>query len=115
MVTRKSHKLQIGGSIPSPATNFKKANMQQYKKLSRGPQVDTEACVANAGGNRFDLVLIAAVRAREISRKHRAAELGTQINAPVGALLDIQNGLVGVEYLKKVQESGPAKRVERFY
>jgi DNA-directed RNA polymerase omega subunit len=70
--------------------------------LSRGPKIDTEACVENAGGNRFDLVLVAAARAREISRKHKHDELTSQVNAPVSALLDIQNGLVGKEYLKKV-------------
>ncbi len=89
--------------------------MQQYKKLSRGPQVDTELCVEKVGNNRFDLVLIASARSREISRKHKADELGTQVYAPVSALLDVQNGLVGVEYLKKVRDSAPVKRVEKFY
>ncbi len=70
--------------------------------LSRGPQIDTETCVENAGGNRFDLVLIAAARAREISRRHKHDELTTQVNAPVSALLDVQTGLVGKEYLRKV-------------
>ncbi len=70
--------------------------------LSRGPSINTETCVENAGGNRFDLVLIASARAREIARKHKASELGTHVNAPVSALLDVQNGLVGVDYLKKV-------------
>lgn len=89
--------------------------MQQYKKLSRGPQIDTEQCVQNVGGNRFDLVLIAAARSREISRKHKDQELGTQVNAPVSALLDVQQGLVGREYLKKVRDSAPVKRQEKFY
>ena len=72
------------------------------KSLSRGPEIDTEKCVENVGGNRFDLVLIASARARELSRRHKAAELETQINAPVGALLDVQSGAVGREYLKKI-------------
>ena len=72
------------------------------KSLSRGPEIDTEKCVENVGGNRFDLVLIASARARELSRRHKAAELQTQINAPVGALLDVQSGAVGREYLKKI-------------
>jgi DNA-directed RNA polymerase omega subunit len=70
--------------------------------LSRGPEIDTEKCVENVGGNRFDLVLIGAVRAREISVKHRHDENTKQVNAPVSALLDVQSGLVGREYLKKV-------------
>ena len=89
--------------------------MQQYKKLSRGPGIDTELCVANAGGNRFDLVLIAAARSREISRKHKSDELTTQVNAPVSALYDVQNGLVGKEYLRKVRDSAPTRREEKFY
>jgi DNA-directed RNA polymerase subunit K/omega len=72
------------------------------KSLSRGPEIDTEKCVENIGGNRFDLVLIASARARELSRRHKAAELQTQMNAPVSALLDVQSGAVGREYLKKV-------------
>jgi DNA-directed RNA polymerase omega subunit len=73
-----------------------------FKKLSRGIDINTEQCVEKVGGNRFDLVIIAAARSREISRKHRHDGLTTQINAPVAALLDIQAGRVGKEYLKKV-------------
>jgi DNA-directed RNA polymerase omega subunit len=73
------------------------------KTLSRGTSIDTEKCIENVGGNRFDLVIAAAARSREISRRHRLAEHTTQINAPVAALLDIQEGRVGKEYLKKVQ------------
>jgi DNA-directed RNA polymerase omega subunit len=72
------------------------------KTLSRGPTIDTEKCVEKVGGNRFDLVLIATARARELAQRHRSAEMTTQMNAPVGALLDIQEGRVGREYLKKV-------------
>jgi len=72
------------------------------KSPSRGPEIDTQKCVENVGGNRFDLVLIASARARELGRRHKAAELQTQMNAPVGALLDVQSGAVGREYLKKV-------------
>ena len=74
----------------------------KVKTLSRGPYIDTEKCVKNAGGNRFNLVLIAAARAREIAQRHKSSELTNQINAPVGALLEVQDGKVGPEYLKKV-------------
>ena len=69
---------------------------------SRGPSIDTEKCVEQAGGNRFDLVLIASVRAKELSRRHRQAELITPLHSPVSALLDIQAGKIGPEYLKRV-------------
>jgi DNA-directed RNA polymerase subunit K/omega len=72
------------------------------KILSRGPDIDTEKCVINAGGNRFNLVLIAAARAREIAKKHKFDENTSQPNAPVSALLDVQHGRVDINYLKKV-------------
>jgi DNA-directed RNA polymerase omega subunit len=68
---------------------------------SRGTTIDTEKCVVNVGG-RFDLVLIAAARSREIARQHKFDEKTTQVNAPVSALLEIQAGKIGREYLKKI-------------
>jgi DNA-directed RNA polymerase omega subunit len=73
------------------------------KKLSRGTSIDNEQCVQNIGGNRFNLVLIAAARARELARQHRHAENKGQLNAPVTALLEIQEGKIGAEYLKRVR------------
>ena len=73
------------------------------KKLSRGTTIDTEKCVEMIGGNRFDMVLIASIRARELSRQHRHAENKEQLNAPVTALHDIQEGRVGREYLKRIR------------
>lgn len=69
---------------------------------SRGSQLNTEKCVENVGGNRFNLVLVASVRSREISRRNRYDENNAGINAPVTALLEIQEGKVGIDYLKKV-------------
>ena len=73
------------------------------KKLSRGPDIDTEKCVELVGGNRFNLVLIAAARAKEIGRKHREYERQDYPNSMVSALLDVQSGVVGAEYLRKVK------------
>ena len=72
------------------------------KTLSRGPSLDTEQCIKNAGGNRFNLVIMAAVRARELARAHKRAERSDQLNAPVSALLEFQEGKIGIEYLRKV-------------
>lgn len=73
------------------------------KKLSRGTSIDTELCVDNIGGNRFNLVLIAATRARELARQHRHAENKGHLNAPVTALLEIQEGKIGADYLKRIR------------
>lgn len=72
------------------------------KKTSRGPRLDTNVC-AELIGNKFNLVLIAAVRARELAKAHKNAERTEQLNAPVTALLEVQEGKIGKEYLKKVR------------
>jgi DNA-directed RNA polymerase subunit K/omega len=71
--------------------------------LSRGPQIDTDLCVQKSGGNRFDLVIMAAARCKELAREHRNAERGYQLNAPVTALLEFQEGKIGREYIKKIK------------
>jgi DNA-directed RNA polymerase subunit omega len=68
---------------------------------SRGTTIDTEKCVENIG-NRFDLVIAASARSREISRRNRASNQLQHRHPIVSALLDIQEGRVGREYLKKV-------------
>lgn len=54
-------------------------------------------------GNRFDMVLIAAARVRELKRGYASLLDGKVKNGPtVTALREIEEGLVGIEYLKKV-------------
>jgi DNA-directed RNA polymerase subunit omega len=55
-------------------------------------------------GNRFDLVLIASQRVRELKRGHRST-LNTKAGPTVTALQEIEAGLVGREYLKRVREN----------
>jgi DNA-directed RNA polymerase subunit omega len=65
--------------------------------------VDTEKCVANVG-NRFDLVLIAAIRARELKQGRGNRKMVMSPNSHiVSALQEIEAGHVGREYLKKVR------------
>jgi len=71
--------------------------------LSRGPSIDTNQCVDLSGGNRFNLVLIAAIRAREIKRQHRESDKREHVYSNLTALMEIQEGKVGKEYLKRVQ------------
>jgi DNA-directed RNA polymerase omega subunit len=68
---------------------------------SRGTKVDTQKCVVNANGNKYDLVLMAAARAREIKRRNQSSMLEEHIGAPVTALLEIQRGEVSVDYINK--------------
>lgn len=64
-------------------------------------QIDTNKAVA-AIGNRFELVLIAAVRARELKRNH-APKVKSTSNNIVTALKEIEEGHIGREYLKRVK------------
>jgi DNA-directed RNA polymerase omega subunit len=53
-------------------------------------------------GNRFDLVLIAAARVRELRRGYTKQVTG--LNSPtITALQEIEAGLVGREYLKRIR------------
>jgi DNA-directed RNA polymerase subunit omega len=54
-------------------------------------------------GNRYDLVLIASIRARELRRGYKP--LIDTNNAPiVTALNEIEQGKIGIDYLKKVKK-----------
>ena len=53
-------------------------------------------------GNKFDMVLIAAARARELKRGY-ASHVKTDNGPIVTALQEIEAGLVGRDYLKKVR------------
>ena len=67
---------------------------------SRTSQVDTEKCVDQAGG-RYDLVIAAAQRLRELKRR------GRETNAyvtPIDALLEMQAGQIDmINYMAKVK------------
>jgi|LauGreDrversion2_2_1035103.scaffolds.fasta_scaffold179455_1 DNA-directed RNA polymerase omega subunit len=70
---------------------------------SRGPEIDTDKCVKLTNQNRFQLVLVAAARAREIKRE--AVKNGNYTMLPiVSALLEIQEGKVDANaYLNKLR------------
>ena len=53
-------------------------------------------------GNRFDLVLIASARVRELKRGH-APKVVTKAGYTVTALQEVEAGFVGREYLRRVR------------
>ena len=70
-------------------------------KPTRSSDVDVEKCVRAAGNNRFDLIISASQRMREL--KSRVREKGGFTTA-VDPLLEIQSGNLNVEeYLLKVR------------
>jgi hypothetical protein len=67
---------------------------------SRSGQIDTERCVANAGG-RYDMVIATAQRLRELKRRSR--ETGVYVT-PIDALLEMQTGQIDmITYMAKVR------------
>ena len=70
--------------------------------LSRGPGIDTDLCVENIG-NRYNLVLVAAHRAKEIKRQHKESMKREHVHSNLTALLEIQEGKIGAEYLKRIK------------
>jgi DNA-directed RNA polymerase omega subunit len=71
--------------------------------------LSNEAAV-EAVGNRYDLVLIGARRARELGRGDRPRVNGPKHSAVVTALKEIELGLVGREYLYKKLDIEPRRR-----
>ncbi len=67
---------------------------------SRSSEIDLERCVDNAGG-RYDLVVAAAQRLREMKR--RARETNSWVT-PIDALKEVQSGQFNMtDYLAKVR------------
>jgi len=67
---------------------------------SRSTEIDTERCVSNAGG-RYDLVVAAAQRLREMKR--RARETSTHVTT-IDALKEVESGTFSMQdYLIKVR------------
>lgn len=70
----------------------------------------SEAAVA-AIGNRYDLVLVGARRMRELGRGDAPKVTMNQKHSPaVTAMLEIEAGKVGRDYLLKQQEVEPTRR-----
>ena len=67
---------------------------------SRSTQIDLEKCVDHAGG-RYDLVIAAAQRLREMKRRARETN---DFVTPIDALMEVQSGTFNMtDYLAKVK------------
>lgn len=69
----------------------------------------TSQKAAEAVGSRFDLVLIASARARELKRGYKAL-VPNPTGYNVTALREVEAGFVGREYLKKKVAQSQANR-----
>ena len=75
------------------------------------PRISSEKAV-QAVGNRYDLILIAAQRIRELKHGHRP-KLQTKDGPSLTALKEIEEGLVGRDYLKRVKSDSPKSLVDK--
>jgi DNA-directed RNA polymerase omega subunit len=81
--------------------------MSHIDKLNQ--EIDVDLALANIGGNRFELILIAATRAREIEANRRIAQSANNSlkfrNRTVSAALqEVEEGKVGRDYLNRVRQ-----------
>jgi DNA-directed RNA polymerase omega subunit len=97
-------KHQVVGS--SPISRSKENN--RYDFTTKGNSMTTESRARYSSeeavqmvGNRFDLVLIASARIKEL-RKGHLPKVKTNNGPGVTALMEIEKGFVGREYLRKV-------------
>lgn len=82
--------------------------MSHIDKL--GTEIDVDLALANVGGNRFEMILIAATRAREIESTRRIAQ---QTNPSTkyrnrtisAALQEVEEGKISRDYLNKVRSA----------
>jgi DNA-directed RNA polymerase omega subunit len=71
--------------------------------VSRGTRIDTEKCVNNMGGNRYNLVIVAAARARQMSETNKNSNLFAHLHTPVSALLEVQEGKLKLDGIRLVR------------
>ena len=82
------------------------------KFVSRARQVDIDKCAESAGG-RFDLVIMAAARSREIRRQHQSSPLHEHQHSNITALLEFQNGELDQTYMEKIKFDDKPMRKSR--
>ena len=80
------------------------------KLTTQSRDIDVQKCVENVGGNQFELILIAATRAREIANTRSIDQKNNpQLKYPTrivtAALEEVEQGMIGREYLGKVRSA----------
>ena len=74
----------------------------------------TSEHAVEALGNRYDLVLVAAQRVRELRRGH-APKIVSKYGPMVTAILEIEEGVVGNEYLLRETTEDRHRQKQRTY
>jgi DNA-directed RNA polymerase omega subunit len=77
--------------------------MSSNKYHSRHSEFNKETCVKNAGGNQFDLIIMASQRAREIKMGNSHSNKMEHHHGVMTALLEIQSGKVEENWEHKIR------------
>jgi DNA-directed RNA polymerase subunit K/omega len=80
------------------------------KTASRVGQLDNDKIIEMSGGNRFNLVIMASARSREIRRQNKDSQKFEHLHSNVSALLDFQSGALDATYMKKIKFTEPGDR-----
>ena len=64
--------------------------MRNY--TSRGPELDLDKAIELAGGNRFDMIIQASARARQIRRQNQSSDRFEHTHPIMTTLLEFQEG-----------------------
>ena len=70
---------------------------------SRVAEIDIAKCIELSGGNKFNLTIMAAERAREIRRGNSTSTKHEHSHPAITALLEFQNGVIGPEFIEKIK------------
>jgi DNA-directed RNA polymerase subunit omega len=70
----------------------------------------TSQAAVEAIGNRYNLVLVAAQRMRELARGAQR-RVQSRYGDGVTAMLEIEQGKVGIDYLMKAPQAEPRRRL----
>jgi len=65
-------------------------------------RISSEKAVSQIG-NRYDLILVASQRVRELRKGHRP-KMSTKNGPVLTALTEIEEGLLGRDYLKRISK-----------
>ena len=74
-------------------------------------RISSEQAV-NQIGNRYDLILVAAQRVRELKEGHKP-KVVTKHGATLTALTEIENGLVTRDYLQRLKTKPKKEKYDR--
>lgn len=75
-------------------------------------RISSEKAVSKVG-NRYDLVLIASQRVRELKDGHKP-KVSTKHGSTLTALTEVEEGFVGREILKNIKEKPRADKYDRY-